>query len=237
MPSVSTMILNALIITGEKTIEVSSLTTGEQNYYLSRLNSMMDSWSNERMMIHSVQQTSFALTNSQGSYSIGSGGDFNMTRPTRIVDPCFIRDSNNFDIPLEIINVEAYGRIVLKTLDGTWPQYLYYDRGYSTTSTGRVYFWPEPGAGLSTFINTLQPLQNFSTVSVTLQLPPGYQDAIESNFAMRVAPGFVTLDPLVIKHAMDSKKAIKSQNAFDPVLRLDYGLADVGARTNILTGP
>ena len=235
MPAVSTMILNSLIMTGEKSIG-GTLDAAERAYYLSRLNSMLDSWSNERMMVYAVSQTSFALTASQGAYTIGNGGDFNMPRPIRIVDPCFIRDSNAYDVPLHLIDVVAYGNIRLKSVDNTWPQYLYYDYGYSATSTGTIYFYPEPGSGLSTHINTLNPLQTFSTVTVNLQLPQGYQRAIETNFAVETAPGFVTLDKEVLKLARESKATLKGQNAPQLVSRLDYGVGG-GMRTNILTGP
>ena len=234
MPAVSTLIVNSLILTGEKTIQVSSLTTAEQNYHLSRLNSMMDSWSNERLMIHQYSQTSFALTASQGSYTIGSGGNFNMTRPTKIVDPCFLRDADNTDTPLQIINAETYGRIPDKTLDGTYPQYLYYDAGYSATSTATLFLYPEPQAGLTLFINTYQPLQTFSTISVTLQLPPGYQDAIELNYAVRSALGVVSVSPELERAAMKAKAAIKSQNLPAPISRMDFSY---GWRGDILSGP
>lgn len=235
MPAVSTMILNALVMSGEKTIG-GTLDTDEQRYYLSRLNSMIDLWSNERLMIFTLSQTSFALTNSQGSYTIGNGGNFNMTRPTKLVDPCFIRDSDNFDSPLEIINMEAYGRIVEKTADGSYPKYVAYDSGFSATSTARIYFWPEPAASLTTFINTFQPLTNFSTVSQNLLMPPGYQDAIESNFAVRSAPGFVVVSQDLKDAARLSKAIIKSTNSRAPVSRLDYGITGEG-HSNILTGP
>ena len=213
MPAVSTMILNSLIMTGEKTIQVSSLTTAEQNYHLSRLNSMLDSWSNERLLIFTLSQTSFALTASQGSYTIGNGGDFNMTRPTRIVDPCFIRDA-----------------------DGSYPVYLFYDQAYSATSTATVRFWPEPDSGLSTFINTLQPLATFSAFSSVISLPPGYQDAIETNYAVRSALGLVPVSPELMAIARQSKAAIKTTNLSAPVMRLDYGVTG-GIHSNILTGP
>src|SRR3990167_1036896 len=107
MPAVSTLIINSLILTGEKTIQVSSLTAAEGGFHLSRINSMLDSWSNERLMIHTVSVTSFGLTASQGSYTIGNGGDFNMIRPTRIVDPCWIRDSDGNDSKLTLIDAQA----------------------------------------------------------------------------------------------------------------------------------
>ena len=236
MPIVSTMILNSLVMTGEKTIEVSSLTTAESNYHLSRLNSMIDSWSNDRLLIFALSQTSFALTASQGSYTIGNGGDFNMTRPTRIVDPCFIRDADGNDSELKLIDAQAYGRIVDKDADGTYPVYLFYDYGYSATSTGTLRFWPEPDSGLSTFINTLQPLQTFSAVSSNLLLPPGYQDAIETNYAVRSALGVGPVTPELMALARQTKAAIKTTNLSAPVMRLDYGVTG-GIHSDILTGP
>jgi hypothetical protein len=229
------MILRSLRLLGEKT-RGATLTSNENIECLNELNSMLDSWSNERLMIHTLSQTSFALTAGQGSYTIGGGGDFNMTRPTKIVDPCFIRDTDGSDSPLQLINVEAYGRIVDKDADGSYPTYLYYDYGYSATSTATVYFWPEPIAGLSTFINTLQPLLTFSTMSHTLLMPPGYQRAIEYNYAVEASGGFTNVDPSIAMIARQSKAALKSQNLPAPISRLDYGVGG-GVGADILTGP
>lgn len=235
MPVVSTMVLNSLIMTGEKDIAVTSFTSNETSYHLSRLNSMMDSWSNERLMIFQLSQTSFALTASTVSYSIGPGATFNMTRPTQIVNPCFVRDSQNYDSQLQIINMEAYGRLALKPSSGSYPSLLAYDHGFSATSTATVYLYPGPTAGLTLFLNTIQPLTNFSTFTQTLQLPPGYQDAIETNYAVRSALGLIPVSNDLKEMAKMTKAAIKSQNLTAPVSRLDYSISMV--RSNIITGP
>lgn len=211
---------------------VTSFSAAENNYHLSRLNSMMDSWSQERLMIHQLSVTSFALTASQGTYTIGSGGDFNMTRPTKIVDPCFTRDTDDTDIPLNLIDADTYGRIVDKTLGDVTPSYLFYDMGYSATSTATIKLYPVPPSGLTLYINTLQPLQTFSTMSATLQLPPGYQQAIETNYAVMSAFGVIEVSPLLMDAAMKSKKVLKVMNLPAPILRLEYGIV-----SNILTGP
>jgi len=236
MPSVSTLILNALTMTGEKSLDISTFTQNETSYHLSRLNSMMDSWANERLMVPYLSQTSFPLTSSTVSYSIGSGGTFNMTRPTKLVDPCFIRDTQNVDSALELINMETYGRIVQKSTSGSYPAYIAYDQGYSATSTGTIYLWPGPSANLTLFINTLQQLQSFSTVTVTLQLPPGYQDAIEANYAVRSALGVIPVSPDLKEMARTTKAAIKSANLPAPISRLPYGVAG-SMQSNIITGP
>lgn len=236
MPQVSTMILRSLRLIGEKT-RGATLTSAENIECLYELNSMLESWANERLLIHTLSQTSFALTASQGEYTIGIGGNFNMTRPTRIVDPCFIRDSQGSDTPLWLINAQAYGGIVDKTADGSYPVYLFYDYGYSATSTGTVFFWPEPQAGLSTYINTLQPFVSFSTMTHPISLPPGYQRAIEYNYAVEASGGFTNVDPQVALIARQSKAAIKSQNLPAPISKLDAGAGGGGTRSTIITGP
>ena len=237
MPIVSTLIMNSLVMTGEKSLDnISTFQAGETSYHLSRLNSMLDSWSNERLMVPYLSQTSFALTVSTASYSIGSGGSFNMTRPTRLVNPCFIRDSGNNDTPLEIISMESYGNIVQKSAGGSYPVYIAYDFGYSATSTATVYFWPAPAANLTTYINTLQPLTSFSTVSQPVQLPPGYQDAIEANYAVRSALGVIPVSNDLKELARITKAAIKVTNTIPKIMKMDNGVAGA-LRSNILSGP
>ena len=235
MPAVSTMIISALIMTGEKSIG-GTLDADERPYFLSRLNSMLDSWSNERLVIPYLSQTSFALTASTASYSIGNGGAFNMPRPIKVVDPCFIRDTSNVDSPLQIIDNQAYADIPMKQTNGAYPGLLFYDSGFSATSTATISLYPAPSSGLTLFINTLQPLTNFSTVSQNLLAPPGYQDAIETNFAVRSAFGIRPVAPEVVRMARETKAAIKSTNMPAPIARLDYGVTG-SWRGNILTGP
>lgn len=235
MPVVSTMILRSLRLIGEKT-RGASLTSAEQTECLSEINAMLDSWSNERLMIFTLNQTSFALTASQGTYTIGSGATFNMTRPTKLVDPCFTRDTDDTDIPLNLIDADTYGRIIDKTMGDVTPSYLFYDYGYSATSTATVRLYPLPQSGLTLFINTLQPFTNFSTMTHPIQLPPGYQRAIEYNYAIEAAGGFTEVDPSIAIIARQSKAAIKTVNLPQPISRLDYGIT-AATQTNILTGP
>lgn len=194
---------------------------------------MMESWANERLMVHTLSQTSFPLTASVGTYTIGPGATFDMTRPTKIVDPCFTRDSDSTDIPLNLIDADTYGRILDKTMGDTTPSYLFYDYGYSATSTATVKLYPLPDSGLTLFINSLQPLQTFSTVTHTLMLPPGYQRAIEYNYAIEAAGGFTEVDPSVAMIARESKAVIKKQNLPAPIMQLESGV--VGS--SILVGP
>jgi hypothetical protein len=228
------MIVSSLIQIGEKSIGA-SLTSAEQTYWLSRLNAFMEYLSIERLMVYQLLQESKALTSSDGTYTIGSGGDWDTTRPTRIVAPCFIRDANSNDTPLQIIGAEAYGRIISKTVDGSYPQYLFYDGAYSS-GLGTIYLWPEPAASLTLYINSWKQLTQFATIGDAVALPPGYQLMIESNFAVHAAGGFTNVPPEVAAVARLSKAAIKGINMPDTMMRLDAGIVR-GERTNIFTGP
>lgn len=228
MATASSMIVRALRLIGEKPVG-GTLTSAEQTAYLADLNAMLESWSIDSLMCYQIVQENFSLSTSTGSYTIGSGGTFNTTRPTRIVD-AFIRDSSGYDSPLEIISKESYNTIVEKTTDGTYPEYLYYDAAF-VTSLATIRLYPEPSAGLTLFIDSWKQLQNFSTIGTTVVLPPGYQRAIEFNFAIEVAGGFRPVPAEVIKVAKDSKAAIMKVNSPIGILRMDAGIVKAVAES------
>lgn len=231
----STMIQRALRLTGEK-VPGGTLSTAEQTDYLYDLNSMMDSWSTERLLVYQLLQESFALTASVGTYTIGSGGAFNTTRPTMIGDPCFARDAANYDWPIKIVSAQQYGQLALKTLSGTYPQYLFYDTAMvSGLATIRLY--PQPIAGLTLYINSWKQLQQFATINDAIALPPGYQRAIEYNFCVEVSGGYKAVAPEVAKIARESKAAIRALNAPTGTMRMDLGINPFPyRRLNIITG-
>jgi len=215
-----------------------TLDANEQVEVLQELNSFMDGESIKRLMCYTVGQESFPLSANVVSYTIGPGATFNTTRPTKIVDPCFVRDASNYDSYLDIIDAETYGRIKVKNVGQTYPNKLFYDYGFDSTGSGTIYVYPAPTGSLTLFINSWKQLQQFSNVSTALLLPPGYQLFIESNFAIHLAAGLTPVSAEVIKIAKDSRAAIESINIPDTVSRLDGAIAGAArSRSTILTGP
>ena len=227
------MIVNALININERPIG-SSLQATEGAYYLGKMNAMLESWSLERLMIPAVTQEGFSLTANTGTYTIGVGGTFNTTRPTRILK-AFVRDSANSDTNVRIIPYDRYDSIIQKNVTGSYPEYLYYDQD-SASGLGTIKLYPLPKSGLTLYLDSVKTLQSFSNLSTALTLGPGYQRAIESNFALEVSPGYAELHPALLKIAKESKAAIKGINLPDTVMVLDSGIVRhrVGS---ILTGP
>src|SRR3990167_341600 len=233
MATPSSMVLRALRLIGVKGIG-DTLTSGEQTAYLSDLNAMLESWSLERLLCYQILTESHALTTSVGSYTIGSGGAINTTRPTKIVDPCFIRDSSNRDTPVRIIEAVAYGAIPDKTADGSTPECLYYDASFAT-SLATIYLYPEPAASLTLHFSSWKQLQSFAAITTTVVLPPGYQRAIEFNLAIELAGGLANVPDSVASMARQSKAAIKSVNQRPLTMHIDPALLG-GVRGNILRG-
>lgn len=235
MAAVSTMILRSMRLIGEKA-RGATLTSTEQTETLDEFNTFMEATATERLLCYQLVQDSTPLTASTNSYTIGTNGAFAVARPVKIVDPCFVRDSGGMDTPVQILDAEAYGRIVLKSAGYTYPTSLFYDSGFSATSTGTIYLYPSPQGGLTLFINSWKQLGTVSTLSQNLSLPPGYQLFIESNFAIHLAAGQRPISAELAKIARDSKAMVKGGNVPETVMQVEAALHP-SYRSNIFTGP
>src|SRR5438045_120143 len=82
---------------------------------LAVFNALLDSWSNERLMAYVTQQNSFTLTPGTQSYTIGTGGVINASRPLDL-QQAWVRDTNNLDYPMTILPQDKWDNIGLKTI-------------------------------------------------------------------------------------------------------------------------
>lgn len=199
---------------------------------LDALNTMLDSWSLDELTVYQIQQQNFSITVGTGTYTIGTGGAFNGTRPVQIRG-AFFRDSNSLDFPLEVVEKPEYNRLAQKTDTGYTPEYLYYSPAYPL---GSISLYPVPAAAGSLYLDSLYALQSFATLTTAVSLPPGYQRAIEFNLALEIAPEFERDVPASVeRNAVKSKAAIERINAPAPVLLCDAALVTPG-RFNIFEG-
>ena len=231
----STLILESLRKLNYKELG-GTLSTTEQPVYLSALNAFLEGLSLETLMVPYRSEDSLALTASTGTYTIGPGGTFstNVT-PLEIVQ-AWIRDSENGDTPVQVIGATTYNAIVQKTVDGSYPRYLYY---IQTSPLGTIKLYPEPSAGLTLYVSSWKPLQSFGGINVPMQLPPGYQRFIEFNFAIEIADAEKPIPANVMKGAKESKAALKKHNLPNTFMRMDAGIVGSSREpgANILTGP
>lgn len=230
------MILRSMRLIGEKA-RGDTLSANEQTETLAELNTFLDSLATERLYCYTIRQDSLALTSSTSTYTVGTNGNFSsLPRPVKLIDPCFVRDASGYDTPVNLIGVEAYGSLVDKDAGYTVPTHLYYDAGFSATSTGRLHLYPVPSGSLTLFINSWQQIGTVANLSTNLLLPPGYQLFVESNFAIHLAAGQTPVSNELAKMARDSKGAIKKLNAPDVVMSMDSGIVYGRGSGNIFTG-
>ena len=98
----------------------------------------------------------------------------------------------------------------------TIPYALYNDRAYPLST---LYLYGQPMAGASLELYYWELIPTFSTVSDVVLLPPGYEDALVLNLAVRLGPHFQRqVDPDVRVEAQKALMRLESINAPQPIL-------------------
>jgi len=175
---------------------------------LRALNQLIDSWANESYMIYQRVQRSVALVSGTGQYTIGSGGDINVTRPLKITS-AYSKDTNNFDHQINTsVNNAQWSKIRLKQLETSYPRYLYYRPDFPL---GEINLYPQPGSGLTLYLECWDQLSAF-TLTDSVLLPPGYERCLKYNLAIEIAPEYKDPSALILKLAAESKEKIKDVN-------------------------
>lgn len=202
--------------------------TDEANDGLDALNDMLDSFSNDSLIIYARAWENFTLVGGVGDYTIGAGGDFNTVRPTNIVEAyCKIGESRS---PIGVIDDESYNALTFPTLPSI-PAQLNYDGGYPL---GKIRFTPYPSSAYPLFLLTEKPLTGFDTLDTVVSLPPGYKRMMIYNLAIELAPEYnQPVKPEIAKIANDSYGLISAKIA---QLRGMDAYPQGGGVRNIYTG-
>jgi hypothetical protein len=181
------------------------------------LNSMIDGLNAEQLAVYSISRRLFDLTSAQQDYTIGTGGNFDVSRPPRIqMAGALLNINPKREIPVKVLSVPEWASIAGKEIADVRPRALYYDRGIAI---GTVYVWPVPTVAsaypkLVLYLWSL--LTPFENSSDTVILPYGYRHFLELELGVELAirnPNRAKLDPKTVAMAADAKKAIQAMNA------------------------
>lgn len=201
-------------------------TAADANDGLVAFNALLDSWSNENLMSFVTQQRSFTLVANQQSYTIGVGGNINTQRPIDITQ-AFCRDTNGLDYPLDIWTQDRWNTIGLKSVQSQIPQVLFYDPGFTL---GTINIYPVPMLPYTVFYDSVTQQVQFSSLTQSLSMPPGYERVFVSHLALELmANGFpCLLNPLQLKAlttaASDGMANIKRTNIKEIISTYDESL-------------
>lgn len=177
---------------------------------LSRLNLMLAEWSIQRIFVFSVRKDLHVLSAGVQDYTIGTGGAINVPRPVKIAQAGIIQ-SNGLRSELEILETEAqWAAIPEKGVSAVQPLKLYDDYAYPLSTLS---LWPKPSGTPTLELYSWQKLPSFAATGDTFDMPPGYQQAVEYNLAILLAPEYGRpIDAVVASIAGSSKTSIAQIN-------------------------
>lgn len=197
---------------------------------LSAMNQMLASWAASRYTSASVPQTSFALTSGVASYTIGSGGAINTTRPTTIYQAHITQ--GGIDYPLRVVALGEYEAIPDKSTTGSIPEVMAIRPGYPLST---LHLYPAPGSGCTLVMDKVAPPSDLALYD-TMPYPPEFIRAIRYNLAIELAPEYgVSVAAEIAKTASDALEIVRRVNlqipsaVFDPLLMRRRGHSDVYA--------
>ena len=211
-------------------------TNQEYGDSLLRLQDMMDSFKIERLLIYNVPKSEFPLVAGKATYTIGLGGDINVPRPNWVQNAGIISMTNPLQ-PLElrmtILNDDEYAHLAIKNVPSSLSWYFYFDYAFaSPLGLGNITIWPVPLVStprIALYLPT--PISNFATLDDQVFFPPGYQEMLRYNLALRLAPEFGRpIDPVVGQMAVDTMANVQRANKRLLLLTCDPALVGGNGR-------
>lgn len=182
-------------------------------FALSVLNNMIDSWNTQNLFIFTT--TELIVTTSGQVLTIGTGQTFDTVRPIRLPVGSFARIST-IDYGITWINEEQYNSILLKDTVSPIPIFGYYDGG---NPIGTIRLWPYQNTATEYHIIVETQLAEFATLGTNVNLAQGYRRAIELSLAEELAPGLREPTPVLMRNAINARRALRQANAKVPTLR------------------
>lgn len=192
---------------------------------LTALNNLVDSWSNEKLIIHQFVREEFTLTPGTQSYTLGATGALVTSRPIKIESASLeIQGSDPYEVPMEIIDYDEWSRISDKSIQSSIPSKLYVEGSFPNST---IYLWPVPAAANKVVLYSRKPIASFATVDDSILLPPGYQRALIYNLAIEIAPEYGK-EPMssVVMIAREAKENIKRTNIQSYIMGFDAAISN-----------
>lgn len=224
MATAQSLINDAASLIGEYSDDT-AMTDTKAQIFLRHLNRMLDSWSTERLMVPVIAQETFVTVAGTASYTSPSTLT---TRPLKIEFANATISGTTF--PMELIDGQRYADIGTKASEGT-PEFMYASMAYPTAT---FYLYPTPDQVYTITVGTRRVLSSALLLATSVSLPPGYEDAIVNNLAVRAAPSVGAQVPdSVVMVARETKAAVKRLNTTPvPVQEMPFA----SRRSNIYAG-
>lgn len=233
---------NDLIVPAMRRIGVlaagETLDAADANDALEALNTMIDSWSAERLSVFSTQDQTFTWPANTKVRSLGPTGNFVGLRPIQLDDNTYYTTTTSggvLSLTPNILNQDQYNQIALKNTTSTYPQYIFVNYEMADVE---MTVWPVPTVALEWHFISVAELTQPALLATTLYIPPGYRRAFSFNLSCEIAAEYgIEPPPRVSRIADVSKKVIKRINNPKDIMGMPYALvARRRGAFNIYTG-
>jgi hypothetical protein len=210
---------------------------------------LIDSWSNDRLMIYTINPYYFVAVPSQQEYTLGPGGDWDIERPMQIQEAyvnynsqitgtpgnwIITNVSNTAALPIAQANDSQWASIPIKQLTAVFPTIMYDNGNYPLRT---IYLYPIPTQYQVIALWLWQPLDYYDTIDDQVAFPPGYERALIYNLAVELAPEFGKLVPEdVLATAINSKMTLAAINSSPQTMSHDRSLGQSGSVWNWIYG-
>jgi len=202
------------IIVAAGTVPPNDLAWGKR-----KLNRFLGTISADKLNINVFTKENFSLVSGTGSYTIGSGGDFDTVRPISF-NTAFIRISGH-DFLVAVRPIHEYWNLADKTVSNR-PVNMYYD---PIITKGVIYFDYVPDAIYDFHFTTTKPfIQYDDIVNEDVLIPEEHKEMVISNLAVRMASKYGrTISEDLRKTARDSLDAIRGVNLANTMKGKNFG--------------
>jgi hypothetical protein len=199
----------------------------EQADAILAMNAMLDSWSAEGLIVNARTREEFSLVASTQTYTMGSSGTWNTTRPSRVERVMLeVQSTPVYELPIKILTPIEWAEKQTKESTSEFPSEVWIQ---GTAPLERFTFWPIPTAAHKAVIYSEKPLGTYANASTDIDLPAGYERAIRYNLAVELAPEFGKSAPAeVVAIAQESKATIMRLNSQPLFLECDPAITGPG---------
>lgn len=201
-------------------------------------NRMIDRWRGEGTTIYHIGRTVFPITPGKGDYNIGPSQDFDCPWPMRLERAGIILTSETVqpEYPIFPLTLDEWQYWTLKQQATNWPRRFFYEKSYPIGIVHLLYV-PTDANNIALYME--QPLDEITaTGDELIDLPPVYQEAVETNLAVRIAarnPGRSQISPMTVELAKSSLDQVRTNNA-RPLKRTTDLDRRGGCRSNVYSG-
>lgn len=187
----------------------------ESSDALDVLNALLAEFSNGSMVYAKTLDT-IALAANQASVTVGPTGSTVTSRPVRVLPESYVVLSG-VSYPLSVLTLQDYDSIGLKTMTGI-PRNLWVQADMPNVT---VTMWPVPSEAMSLNLWSAKQFASFPSLTTSVSLPPGYENALPNLLAVEMAPEYEVQPPgAVLQAAARGRRILKRTNLQVPTLSL-----------------